>query len=138
MSWDVTVTNTRDNLVVPEPISGFSQGPNYNIMTLPKLFGYDKRFHEMLNMHQREFLLDLIRECEKGNDGLLTDKIAVEVDLLWSEGNESRDSYELYKKIQPDKTYEQITGELYRRRNYETAHRFYAYLLAGYEVKFEW
>jgi hypothetical protein len=138
MSWSVTVRNIKDNLEVPEPVSSFSNGPNYNIMTLPLLFGYEDRFHELGHMHQKIFLLDLIRECGKGNDGLLTDQIAVEVDEKWSNGRESRRDFDLYYNVYPDKTYEQITGDKYRNRNYETDHRFYTYLLAGYEVKFEW
>lgn len=135
MSWSVTVTAAEGMPDVQEPIISFSKCPGNMYMCVLEM--KERQLREMDRDEAISALCDVIAEVDKGNDGRFSDAYAVDADMKWSEGRETRADFDrigqhLYK------TYERFCGELLRDRIRTTSVRFLLYYKAGYDIKYEW
>ena len=141
MSWSVSVTSpeTLDLPDVNEPIISFSSCAGNICSSVAEMKG--KHLSAMDRDEAITALKDLIKEIDKQNDGIFTDRYAVDSDKQWSDGKETTTDwlkFEPYLDKMPFKTYEQYCGYSLRERVRKTAVRFFLYYTAGYEVTFRW
>ena len=138
MGWDITITPQNGMPEVDEPILGVSSclGNFYSCI----IFMAKKQLQDVSNKKAINLLNDLIKELDKGNDGIFSDKIAVDSDKQWSQGQESRKDWDHYKWLPPyqNHTYETWTGLRFRERVRKDALRFLLYYKAGYKIDYKW
>jgi len=129
MSKDLTIKGAPFD--VDEPISGMVSNCG-SLISVYAMLGHG--FIHMCQRNPHEIMRGLehiIAECDKGNEGQLSDQFAVECDRQWSD---CASSYDAHKRSSTNKSYEVFTGEEYRRQLREKAVRFWLYYKAGLEV----
>jgi len=143
MSWSVTVIAPEGYPDVQEPVVSFCQCPGNMYMGVQEM--KETQLRHMKTPEAIEALKDLIAEVDKNNEGRFSDAYAVDADMKWSEGKETRKEWEEWERLAshcrdawPSKTYEEFCGVKLRKRIREDAVRFLLYYSAGYQVEFEW
>lgn len=150
MSWSVTVEHKE----MPDPqerIASISSALGSLVSVTARVSG--KRLVDFETTEEKiSALKTLIEEIDyseelKGAGGEFTNDFAVDCDLAWSNGRESKSSWSEISflsersgknTLYPFGSYEEHTGYTYRSRLRSTAFRFYCYYKMGYEVKLEW
>ena len=137
MGWSVQVVPTEALPDVDEPISSFCWCPGNMYMCVKELTG--TQLNHMTREQAIVALLRVIVELDKGNEGMFSDAYAVDADMKWSNGVESRKEWEKWACIQhfPYADYTTCTGHEMRTRCRDAALRFFLYYKAGYEVRYE-
>lgn len=149
MSWSVRVYG--EGLPDPkEPIASIcmTQG---SIIMLTKRVGFTERLVDFKTDAERITALGMViaavdaSEEMKGTTGLFTNEFAVDCDLLWSGGKESRTKWDEWADVRskvstmyPMRSYEEYTGNAFRTRVREDAYRFWTYYKLGYTVELTW
>lgn len=137
MSWSVTVIAPEGYPDVQEPVVSFCQCPGNMYMGVMEM--KETQLRHMETSEAIEALKDLIAEVDKNNEGRFSDVYAVNADMRWSEGRETRKEWGEWVAMRlGNKTYEEFCGVKLRKRIREDAVRFLLYYSAGYQVEFEW
>ena len=142
MSWSVTIIAPEGYPDVQESVMSFCQCPGNMYMGVMEM--KETQLRHMKTPEAIEALKELIAEVDKNNEGRFSDVYAVNADMKWSEGRETRKEWEEWGSLAycrdawPYKTYEEFCGAKLRKRMREDAVRFLLYYSAGYQVEFEW
>ena len=147
MSYEVSVRYPKNDpflagMPAREVIASMASCPG-NIAMAPEALGLKRLPHLETREQCIEALGLVIRELDKGNDGVFNDQWCVEADKRWSGGRESTSEWERAEPVvhhlpESYQTYEGYTGQSKRNQLMEDAQRFYLYYRAGMDVSFEW
>lgn len=137
---------------VDEPISSFSNCPG-NIYTAVMRLHDGKQLKDMSREECQEALIKVFDECDKNEDGIFNSEYAVNADLQWSNGHETKRMYTEWARVFrsfedrhgdnfklniPFQDYASFCGHDLRSRLRVDGMRFFLYYKSGYNVHFEW
>lgn len=150
MSWHVDIENDKGLPNPQEPIVSICSSPG-SLICLTKRVGFSERLVDFKTDEERIAALGTliaavdVSEESQGVTGLFTNEFALECDMTWSGGKESKAAWDEWadvihkvNKHYPYRNYVEYTGRRFRERVRADAFRFWSYYKLGYTVKFTW